>query len=374
VPGPVLREALLVASLPLLCSGAAAQAADEPALDRVWSLATLYEGGDGSPLQRLALSGRVQLDSAWFDADQGEFDDTLWRRFRFGFEADLRRNWRLHVEGDWDLNEGLSGSYERLTDAYIGWSSEESWSVKLLKHSAGFTLDGATSSKELLTLQRNNLTNNLWFPEEYFTGITVSGALPSPLRWKAGIFSSDGNDELSRFEAAYFTLASLDVDLEGVLGLDGASLRLDHVYNEEHEDANTRDLSQVLSLVAKLEEGDWRLWTDLSAGQGYADQSDLWGLVLMPSYDVSTRTQLVFRYTYLRSAGDNGLSLGRYENEVVAGRGDEYSELYAGVNVYFRGHELKWQTGLQYTDMRDAAGDGGDYEGWGLTTGLRLSF
>jgi len=65
--------------------------------------------------------------------------------------------------------------------------------------------------------------------------------------------------------------------------------------------------------------------------------------------------------------------LSRYEDRIAVGRGNEYSELYVGLNVFFDGHELKWQTGLEYASMKDDADDGGEYRGWGLSTGLRLS-
>ena len=349
-----------------------AQTTGETSFDKVWSYATLYDNKDNRFIQKFDLSGRLQIDAAWFDADQGEFDDVLWRRFRFGFKTILFQNWVFHIEGDWDLNKSLGETYSRLTDAYIGWHSEKNWYLKILKHSAGFTLDGATSSKKLLTLQRNNLTNNLWFTAEYFTGATISGTAAKRWNYKAGIFSSDGSNELSHFEAAYFTLLSLGYNFAGGLELDDATIRFDYVYNQEDEDANTRDFSQVLSLVTKWEQGGWGLWTDFSVGQGYASQSDLWGVALMPFYDITQHFQLVLRYTYLKSDDNNGVRLGRYENEIVKGRGDEYNEIYSGLNVFFYGHKLKWQTGLQYSNMKDSAGDGGEYEGWGLTTGLRV--
>jgi phosphate-selective porin OprO/OprP len=83
---------------------------------------------------------------------------------------------------------------------------------------------------------------------------------------------------------------------------------------------------------------------------------------------------VVLRYTYLDSDGANGLRLNRYENRVVSGRGDEYNEYFAGLNLFFYGHKFKWQTGLQYTTMDDSADDGGEYDGWGLITGLRISW
>ena len=94
----------------------------------------------------------------------------------------------------------------------------------------------------------------------------------------------------------------------------------------------------------------------------------------MPFYNVSPHWQLVLRYTWLRSDEDGGVRFGRYERELVDVRGDRYREVFAGLNWYLYGHKLKWQTGLQKTRMDDATDSGGDYDGWGFTTGLRLSW
>ena len=371
---PALKILALAALLQAPFMIMTADTSGESSFDRVWRYATLYDNKDNKVLQNFDLSGRLQIDAAWFDADQGEFNDILWRRFRFGFKAALFEDWTVHIEGDFDLNESLGDAYSRLTDAYIGWRPDKNWGVKILKQSAGFTLDGATSSKELLTLQRNNLSNNLWFTEEYFTGATVSATAAGRMAIDAGIFSSDGSDELSQFEAACFTVLSLAYNFAPDLKLDNATIRVDYVYNKEDENANTPEFSQVLSLVTKWEQGGWGLWTDIAAGQGYGSQSDLWGVALMPFYGVSPHIQLVLRYTYLKSDDNNGVRLGRYEKEIVPGRGDEYNEIYGGLNVFFYGHKLKWQTGLQYSTMKDAADDSGAYSGWGLTTGLRISW
>ncbi len=350
------------------------EAGQAPALDRIWGHTVLYESAGNGPIQRLALSGRLQYDLYRIDARQGDDSDALWRRFRFGFKAKLSRGWEANLESDLDLNRSSDHWYTRLTDAYVGWTGDSDVNVRVLKHSAGFTLDGATSSKSLLTLQRNNLTNNLWFPAEYFTGLSATGSFDGSWSYKAGVFSTDGSDELGFFDASYFLLGSLGYAWAEPSAFDHAEVRLDVVHNDAHPDSNTRELSTVVSLSSKLERGPWGLWTDVAAGEGYSGQSDLWGLVLMPFYNASDLVQLVFRYTHLDSKGDNGIRLGRYENQVVDGRGDDYDELYAGLNLFFYGHRLKWQTGLQFTSMRDEADDGGAYRGWGISTGLRLSW
>jgi phosphate-selective porin OprO/OprP len=68
------------------------------------------------------------------------------------------------------------------------------------------------------------------------------------------------------------------------------------------------------------------------------------------------------------------LRLATYENSVVAGRGDEYNELYLGANYYLYGHKLKIQSGVQFADMDDATGTAGAYSGASWTTGLRIGW
>lgn len=363
---------LLTLNMTAVCEAAGADGENVSVFDNVWSYAILYENEDNHFIQKFALSGRLQPDSTWFDADEGDFKDILWRRFRFGFKSDVFRNWVVHLEGDFDLNNELGQMYTRLTDAYISWSPTDSLTIKALKQSAGFTLDGATSSKKLLTMQRNNLTNNLWFTSEYFTGLLAKGEIRRTWSYKAGVFSSDGSDELSHFDASYFTLVSLGYHFIASSNLDKGLIRVDYVYNDEDVNADTRDFSQVLSLVTQWEIGPWGAWTDISAGKGYAEQSNVWGVALMPFYNFNKHIQTVLQYTYLSSKDDNGLRLGRYESEIVDGRGNKYNEIYGGINIYFYGQKFKWQTGLQYTTMEDDAADAGKYEGWGLSTGLRL--
>ena len=156
--------------------------------------------------------------------------------------------------------------------------------------------------------------------------------------------------------------------------LDAGLIRIDYVYNQEDIHPGTADFSQVLSLATKWQVGQWGFWTDLGGGNGYAEQSDVWGLVAMPFYDFNPRYQCVLRYTFVSSAGDNGVSLPRYADRIVEGSGNEYSEIYFGFNAYFYGHKLKWQTGVEYESMKDSAGDVGEYSGWGLNTGLRISW
>jgi len=359
-----IASTAIVASL--LSTSFVAQA-ESSSFEDAWQYANLYENEQGDYLK---LSGRLQLDSTWNDADQGEFNDTSWRRFRFGFKGKVGELSGA-LEADINLNESLSDSYNRLTDANLSWAMDDKTKLTFLKHSAGFTMDGKTSSKKLLTPQRNNLTNNLWFTAEYFTGVSVKGKLNDGWSYNTGVFSSDDSDEIGLSEASYFALASASKTLDKTSLWDKGQVSIDYVYNDTHEDGNTRDFSQVVSFSSKFQHKKWHLDSDFSYGKGDLGQSDVAGFVVMPYYQQSKSIQWVGRYTYINSKDENGVRLARYESSVTSGRGDNYQEVYAGVNWLANGHKFKLQAGVQYSTMDDKANDGGEYSGWGVNLALR---
>jgi phosphate-selective porin OprO/OprP len=325
------------------------------------------------------LTGRLQADATYFDADQGDYERLDWRRFRFGFKTSLFGDFVLQSEVDLDLNQfdrdDLDDTYNRFTDFYLGWSRSDAFTLKLGKQSAPFTLDGATSSKKLMALERSTVATNLWFPTEYFTGAAALGKIDQ-WQYHAGIYSSSGDSEFGSFDSGYFGLVSLGYDFSDVAGLDTALVRADYVYNDPDYsgDVGTRDLRQVATLASKFEKGRVGLWSDLSFGDGIGDQGDLFGLQLMPYYDFSDRWQAVFRYSFVNGSGDNSVRLNRYESRIESGRSDTAQEFFLGLNTYLYGHKLKWQNGVEYTHASDRAGDGGEYAGWGLSSGIRLSW
>lgn len=327
----------------------------------LWKNADIHSNAEGNYLK---FSGRLHIDSAWFDATQGQYSDLSWRRFRFGLSGQYK-NINTVLEADFNLNNDMKEIYNRITDAKISWQAYRRFQLSVLKQSAGFTLDGKTSSKKLYTPQRNNLTNNLWFTAEYFTGISGSGKLPSGLNYHAGLYSSDDSNELGISNGGYFTLLSIGEQWK--LG----SIRLDYVHNDLKADSNTRNFEEVISISGKLHINAWHIWTDMAYGQGGLGQSDVNAWVLMPFYEQHKNLQWVVRYTWLDSDADNGLRLGRYENEIVDGLGDAYQEIYAGLNWMLNAHKCKLQLGSQYTEMKDNANDGGKYTGWGTTLAFR---
>ena len=104
--------------------------------------------------------------------------------------------------------------------------------VTLGKHGVLFTMDGATSSRELLTIDRSNLTNNIWFPQEYMPGVSVSGRL-APWVYRAGVYSAgEMNREFGEFNGGAFALGVLGYDFADSLGAKEALLAGNYVYQQ----------------------------------------------------------------------------------------------------------------------------------------------
>jgi phosphate-selective porin OprO/OprP len=228
--------------------------------DRVWGLGTLYENPDNPVIEKLALRGRFQLDFPLFESNRGTYNDPQIRRLRLGFKSDWLADLVLHVEVDMDFicDEGddcTDDAYEGLTDAYVGWSPSEAFELKLGKLSAPFTLDGETSSTRLITLERNNVSNNIWFPVEYHAGGKVSGRR-SGWRYLAGAFSSSTTENFGDLEGGFFLLFTLGHDFSERLGVPECTLTANFVYNDPNpRNVSTRPLQHVMSLHGRYDTG-----------------------------------------------------------------------------------------------------------------------
>ena len=380
--------ALAAADLPIEAAPAASAGAAPPRVqassgqkpeqstyDRIWAAFTQWYKNDRNPVvQQVLFTGRFQYEFAAIDADQGDLDEWNVRRMRLGPRITLFRNFLLHAEVEVNPQE-QDPFYMRITDAYLQWNRSSRLVMTFGKQGVPFTNEGATSSKELLTIDRSNLANNIWFPQEYMPGVSVSGRI-APWVYRGGVYSSGAmNREFGEFTGDYFTLALIGYDFAKPLGVKEAVLTGNYLY--QHPDADntfTRGLEHIVSVQFRLEADRWGLRTDVSDATGYLGQSNLWALMAMPFVNVTEKLQAVGRYTHVDSAQPNGIRFATYESRVVDGRGDEYHEGYLGANYYFYGHKLKLQTGLQWADMADRANDGGQYSGLSWITGLRVGW
>jgi phosphate-selective porin OprO/OprP len=353
----------------------ALQAQAEPSVyDDIWGLAQWYEGDVGSPVQGVQFRGRFQYEYAVVSDDDVTYDEWNVRRLRLGVRSQLFDGLTVHVEGEFNPQE-RDPFFLRLTDARVAWSSTPVLVLTLGKQSAPFMNEGATSSKELLTIDRSNLANNMWFTQEYMPGFTVSGAAANWV-YHGGVYSAGSfNRGFGEFDGSAYLLLGLGYDFSEAIGMREALVTGNYVY-QDPDPANTftRPLEHITSLNFGLEDVRWGVRGDVTAAQGYLGQSNLWGTMIMPFVNVTSSFQLVGRHTYVDSEDPNGVRLNRYEKSLISGRGNRYNEVYLGANYYFYGHNLKLQGGVQFGDLKDDANDGGEYSGVAATMGLRVGW
>lgn len=342
--------------------------------DKAWKFAEWYKNDRNPTIQSVLFIGRFQYEFADVDSDQGNNREWNVRRLRLGAKSTLFKTITVHGEAEFNPQEH-DPFYMRITDLYVQWKKSSRLTFKVGKQAVEFTTEGSTSSKELLTIDRSNFANNIWFPQEYMPGFSVFGEHQDWI-YHAGVYSGGtANRELGEFDGSAFTLLTLGHDFAAALDAKDALLTVNYVYQDpSRANTFTRQLQHVVSVNFEYEKNKLGLRSDLSTAEGYLGQSDIRGAMIMPFVNITPKLQAVARGTFLRSDGNNGLRLATYESRVVGGRGDRYNELYLGANYYFYGHKLKLQSGLQFGDMNDKANDGGTYSGTSWTTGLRVSW
>jgi len=366
------------------------------AYDKLWSHFTIYKDDNNPVLQEFSFQGRLQLQAAWGDADQGDYgshdrpDNVLWgsdtevRRWRLGFKSKWYRVWKL--EGQIDVNPEWDPFYKNIYDLYLTYAPGETVNVTVGKFKVNnFGIEQFTSSKDILTMERGLLSNLLFAGE--LTGARFSGKKNNWV-YAASLTSGSLDQEFDDFSGGTFFQASLGYDLHEKLGIEKAVVKLDWQHSSRAANSARADerfgpytggaYENAFSLNGHFEQGKWGLYTDILSAAGYGSTGDVWGLILTPSYYISDGLQLVARYQY--ASGDNdGLRLqSRYERLAPqltdGGRGENYHAFYLGLNYYLYGHKLKLMTGAEYHRMDNGNDNGGEFDGWTGWAGVRMFF
>ncbi len=356
---------------------AAASVADR--FDSIWEGATLYQNPEARGLQSIALVGRYH--GQYWDVESDRQQAHGWdnRRMIFGVASKFSDQYALDLQ--MHISDDFSPVYDGLYTASIKWSSSEKrFSAMLGRLDYVYTgLERSTSSKKIVTFERGQLVGQL-MPGEV-VGLYTQSKLNS-LTINAGIYSGEIGDEFSDFSAGL--AAGLGLSGELLLGYESGSLHLDYLYNDgDAQNTAFEPYQQIASLWHQGTRGAFSMSMDFTfGGQGLEGRPDVYGLTLIPSYDLlhdgwisGDKLQLAARYQIARSEGDNGLNIPRrYEREVVDGAGDRYQATYLGLNYLLYGDRLKLMAGAEYANMDDEADDGGDFSGWTYLAGLRLYF
>jgi phosphate-selective porin OprO and OprP len=378
---------------------AAVAPAPESLCDSIWSIAKLYSNKESEFFNEFALQGRLHLQYADGESNQGDFDshdrgdDNTWgpwevRRWRLGFKSKWLGG-KLSIDGQInvrpDINvAGETPFYGNLYDFFATYKVSDDLKISAGKTKAKFfSNEYYTSSNRILTFERSLLVNSV-VPGEH-TGVWVEGSVDA-FSWAVAVYAADNSPEFTRFDAGVFSQVRIGYDLSESIGWDMAQINFDWQQtweddNDPDQNANVARFSSAFSLNSEWEKGKFGLITDIIYGVGDNDSarnSDVFGFTIIPSYYITPQLQAVLRYQFAMGDGAESLRLSnRYERNATdltaGGRGDQYQSAYAGLNYYICDHKLKLMAGVEWSHMdQPAAND--DFDGWTWLIGMRLHF
>ena len=343
--------------------------------ERLWSLATLYKDDSNPFLQEFKLRGRYHGQYHWLDSEQGDSQGWEDRRSRLGFDAKLFRK-RLEVRLDAQSTDQLDPVYDRLVDAYLKWKPSSDFSVTLgrQKPRIGY-FDWLQSTNTQPTFERSQIFNQL--KVDRATGAAVDGSR-GRFSYDLGIYSNEVDREFGGRGGGVSFGGGMGWDFRDALSADRADLRV-HWIHSDHDPSDTvfTRYDDLFSTTLWIEDGRFGLVAEGFAGTGGDD--NVVGFYLQPTFDIlPDRLQLVARYSFAHGSGaDSVIAQSRYEKTAPdltgGGLGESYHAGYLGLQFFLHGDLLKLMAGAEYAHL-DGGGNGGDFDGWTVFSGVRLSF
>ena len=361
---------------PQIAEAVATQKSDTDSFDKLWAIPTFINNPHAAFIQKLAITGRYHGQFYALDSDQGSDEDYDTRRLWIGADTTFLNKFRVKADAVLDGND-FDPVYQHLYEAYASYLHSDALTISFGRREPYFTHE-FTSSKYSVTFERSLLVNQI-HPEN-LAGLWVNGKLgDSGFGYDMAVYSGDLDDELGGFDAGYAYNLDLSYDFAKSTSADKSLLRLGYLANDGGErNTATRPYDHAFSLSHHGEWGKFGFRSDLLFATGLEETSDVWGVVLMPTYRITDKLEGVFRYQWANSDDENGINLQkRYERAApnpASTFGDEYHAFYTGLNYYIYDHKLKLMTGVEYSTMVDSANDGGEFNGWTGFAGLRMYF
>lgn len=356
---------------------------DKMPIEEPWSpcdlfdYSTLYENDTGF-IREVALNGRYQGQyiSQSEDIGAGSLGFNQWqhRRARLGIDVDFAND--LSFSSSFNISDGAgvrTGLVRRdffndIDEMYIKWAPEDV-TVKIGKQKQEFSREYSTSSKRIKTIERSQIVNETADAKPW--GVTAefkTGELTH--QFGGWLYGLDGVS--TPFVPGFEGFGLPRGDSRGGLSYfltvpvtEATDLHFDYVYtNNSSGNALPRGSAPVaaassynhtFALGTESDFGRFDLVTDIIAGidrnptgtLGLVDSipagEDTWGLVIMPTYEVTEKLEAVAKYAYMDSGRQQ-----RTQRFPLRTRVEDYSTFYVGLNYYLCGDKFKVMTGYEY--------------------------
>ena len=354
----LLGTCLLASSV--LLGATAAQAEDWR--DTLKNMGKLYSSDDGF-VQEVKIFGRVHYQYNYSD---GEFEDQSFsgdydelRRLRAGASIKFLDGFR--VLGRINSRErGLDDDvtlYDSWDELYVDYTRKDvlgfdKASIGYGRYKLLFGGEEHQSSKRIKTIERSAINNR--FGSRRPTGANIN-LEKDGIEYMLGVWSTE--IDLEKWadwdeEVAY--------QVGAIIPAADGELILDFIYADDEDTIlSWFNYDWAASVTYTRKFGDVNVLTNATMSD--AGDRDPYGFVVLPSFFiVDNKLEAAFRYQYSsvstdigtpRSSGSRGLRRVGLEERVGTGNGDQYQALYAGLNYYIAGDNLKLMTGVEYEDI-----------------------
>lgn len=316
----------------------------------------------------LKIRGRIQAQAAYADgsnsnhtASASDYSTMELRRTRLGVQGRIFDDWRFMVEANVLATTDLDGA----TLTYAA-NPEAQFTVGKAKPQFGH--EENTSSASILTMERSRLTG--LFNGGKPLGLRVHGAVDN-FSYYAGLFNgaSTSTSRMGSGNDSYLWNASVGYNMSPV------RLRLDYLHSTKS--SGYYRFEDAVALSAHYRANEFDLRAEYMQGSNHAGDKTR-GWYVMPSYFFTpSKLQGVLRYEQVK--GDAGVNVGanRYAADVpgLYRSGNRYNALYAGINYFISGDNLKFMVGIERAEnSNDTMNPEPKGKTTTLITGVRMQF
>ncbi len=351
----------------------------DKAFDFLWSVPVIYENDDNPYIQKVAFTGRYHGQVWGINSDFGSASGWENRRQRVGGVVEFFRTFDASITFNLNFDGENTGRFvQDYEDFRLRWRPNKMFNLEVGLYKVPITNEWRESSNRIVTIERSNFINTA-VPNK-LGGVLATGEFAtgeeSGVTYGAGVYSATRDEDW-----AYPTFDGGAVFYGGV-GYnfnEHHTVRFDNaITNESPANNAVRPYNYTAALSYKGDFLDSRLGlqSDLVTAIGQDEQPDLFGIIILPTFDLTEKVQLVGRYQYLVSDEENGVRLqSRYERrapDLPISSGNNYHALYGGVNYYIYKDRLKVMYGMEYSHME--LQQGGGFNSLTIVGALRVWF
>lgn len=343
-------------------------------VEQIRGQATVKAEANRNIVSSIRIRGRIQPQFGYSRArneagETEEYSTFEMRRVRLGAAGAIGEDWSFLVEAN------VTPDNVNLQFASLRWRAFPEANIVMGFDRPIFGHEIYTSSAFLLTPERSNLSST-FLPSSRIslTGAQVQGSWEG-FTYSAGVYNSEIGTNTAGESSRFLFGGHIGGPLPE-LGEVSQSFRLDYLQNEK-EDSSLLFVNKAVALSHQMQWENLETRSEVMWGESFGGDS-VGGFYVMPAWSFNDQWQVVARYEWMKSRFDDGIRApNRYIRRVFADdrRGDRFDAIYAGINYFVMGHDLKFQWGLEWSDLRDTR-TGSDERLHGITAigGARLLF